>query len=109
MYPVVPESAVGTDVLTNTAILNAAFSDTVSGADVIIGAFLWNRIDDVQSANWTAAVPPIPTGGDAGFSGGAFASTPISGGQWVYTPPVTDWDQVSSDTPTIWQITNTVN
>jgi len=81
MYPVVPESAVGADVLTNTAVFSAAFSDTVTGADVIIGAFLWNPIDDAQNPNWSG----ITANNDA------------------------NWQEITGEASTNWQKIDTVN
>jgi hypothetical protein len=85
-----------------------AFSELPFATSVLPG-WGWVGIQDGQNPNWTGVLPVVTTGGDSGFSGGAFASTPISGEQWQYDPLATNWVNVTANTPTNWQITNTVN
>lgn len=69
-------------VLDDTGILFLAdVSETASGADVILGAFLWNPIDDSQNPNWVV----ITANANA------------------------NWQEITGEASTNWQKINTVN
>jgi hypothetical protein len=85
-----------------------AFSELPFATLALSGAN-WVPIQVGQSPGWANVLPVVTTGGDSGFSGGAFASSPISGGRWQYDPVASNWVLVTADTPTNWQLTSTVN
>jgi hypothetical protein len=50
--PQVQEAITAIDSPASNGVLNAAFVDSATALDSVIGAYLWNVIDDSQTANW---------------------------------------------------------
>ena len=70
------------DVITNAgSIYNAPFTDTITTTDYIVGAFLWNLIDDSQGVTWANVQ----------------TDTPVT------------WNLVDDSAPTTWQNINTLD
>ena len=58
----VQEAVAALDLVSAFATFNVQFVDSATALDAVIGAFLWNVIDDGQNANWvTIATPQAPT------------------------------------------------
>jgi hypothetical protein len=49
--PVVEFTTV-TDITSTTAVFQASLSESATATDVFFGGYLWNPIDDTQTANW---------------------------------------------------------
>jgi hypothetical protein len=49
--PVV-EFTTATDITSTTAVFQASLSESATATDVFFGGYLWNPIDDTQTANW---------------------------------------------------------
>jgi hypothetical protein len=41
-----------TDITSTTAVFQASLSESATATDVFFGGYLWNPIDDTQTANW---------------------------------------------------------
>jgi hypothetical protein len=58
----VQEAVAALDLVSTFATFNVQFVDSATALDSVIGAYLWNLIDDGQNANWvTIATPQVPT------------------------------------------------
>jgi hypothetical protein len=58
----VQEAVAALDLVSAFATFNVQFVDSATALDAVIGAYLWNLIDDNQNANWvTIATPQAPT------------------------------------------------
>jgi len=105
----IAESGTATDVVSSLQTFSSLIAETATATDSITGSFLWNLIDDTQTANWASiSTGEISIGMDSTFGGSAFASSPISGLSWTYIPDV-GWTLVNSSTTTTWQVIGTVN
>ena len=78
----ISETSTATDAVGSVQVFVTFVSETATATDVFVGGFLWNLIDDTQSANWTG----IST---AGATGG--------------------WVTITVDPATTWQPIGTVN
>ena len=63
-YAAIAEATAAADTITTNAAMFASIYEYVSGSDSIVGAYLWNIIDDSETANWSA----ITTNTSAGWS-----------------------------------------
>lgn len=78
----VAETATATDAVSPPgSIYNAPVSETVTISDFVLGAYLWNLIDDSQSVTW----------------------------QNVNSSPGTTWSPIDTDPDTGWSVIPTVN
>jgi hypothetical protein len=60
--PQVQEAVTALDLVSTFGTFNVQFVDSATALDSVIGAFLWNLIDDNQNANWvTITTPQTPT------------------------------------------------
>jgi fibronectin-binding autotransporter adhesin len=50
---VVQEALASSDLVSSRGTLNVRFVDSATALDSVVGAFLWNLIDDSQTPNWT--------------------------------------------------------
>jgi len=58
----VQEAVAALDLVSTFGTFNVQFVDSATALDAVIGAYLWNLIDDNQNANWvTIATPQAPT------------------------------------------------
>jgi hypothetical protein len=58
----VQEAVAALDLVSAFGTFNVQFVDSATALDSVLGAFLWNLIDDGQNANWvTISTPQVPT------------------------------------------------
>ena len=105
----VAETSTATDAVSSKQTFVTFVSETATATDAIVGSFLWNLIDDTQTANWTlVSTNAVAAGMDGPFGGAAFSATPFAGLSWEYVPNV-GWVQVTVAPATTWQTIGTVN
>lgn len=105
----VAETGTATDAVSSKQTFVTFVSETATATDAIVGSFLWNLIDDTQTANWTlVSTNAVAAGMDGPFGGAAFSATPFAGLSWEYVPNV-GWVQVTVAPATTWQTIGTVN
>jgi hypothetical protein len=105
----VAEAGTATDAVSSNQGFSAAVAEAVTATDVIVGGFLWNLIDNAQTANWTlVSTNAVVIGMDGPFGGAAFSATPFAGLSWEYVPNV-GWVEVTVAPATTWQTIGTVN
>jgi hypothetical protein len=54
----VQEAAAALDLVSTFGTFNVQFVDSATALDAVIGAYLWNLIDDNQNANWVTITTP---------------------------------------------------
>lgn len=100
--------AVLNSVVATSAFL-ASVTENVQAADVLIGAFLWNDIDDAQVPGWTDILRPTTITDYAVFGDANFGVTSFAG-QTVtrYDPASTNWSSVDDTQNPEWTVIDAV-
>lgn len=95
--PTVLAAASAADAPSASAVFNSSVLDLATATDIYNGAFLWNLIDDAETANWgdigTQQVAGWATIGDTQTSGWGAISNPQSAG----------WGNIDDSQPPNWQ------
>lgn len=101
--PQVSEAVAALDTPSTIGTFNVQFVDSATAVDAVIGAYLWNLIDDAQNPDWGA----INTAQNPAW---AVADTAQPAGWTVIQNPQTPgWSTIDDSQTPGWQNTDTLN
>jgi hypothetical protein len=92
-----------------TAALLASVAENVQAADVLVGSFLWNDIDDTLIPGWTDILRPTTIEDIAVFGDANFGVIPFAGDVVTrYDPAGTTWSQIDDTQTPDWTVIDAV-
>jgi hypothetical protein len=99
----VSESATALDTPSASQVFLVSISESVITADSVIGRFLWEIIDDAETANWQ-----VINAADSN-TWGTINNAQTSGWTTINTSDTANWSIINDNESTTWATIKTVN
>ena len=107
MPAVAAEGAGALDAVGASADFAVLAVEAAVALDVLVCRFLWEPIDDSQSAGWTDVLPSVTISEIGTFAGSTFAGFPYAGTySRTFSPYVTPWTPINNDQTPGWTQVN---
>ena len=96
-------ASVGASELAANQTFTVSISESAFGLDALLGLYLWEPIDDTQTAGWTDILRPTIIEDISGFGGANFGVLAFAGNlRQAYNPNPVIWSDVDDSSDTTW-------